>query len=479
MSFDFAAFDAAVNAHYGGISGLLVSECGCRVVRGQGTSCVSLWCPNHGDTKKNIAGNYLHCNDLKGAWKCFKCENEGNHLASSGYAVDAIMEYRHLDRKEAFKYLCEQTGFKSDVDIEYRETDIRSMYVAACHELLMQHKGEQPYSDAWSYLVGRGFTEQTIKRHRVGFCTGFDAVNTLRKKGINDTQLENAGVLNRSRKSGKLYPAFMNRVTMLTGNNIYGRAIDKEQTLRHLYTRDHNSVFNEMILGREWDAVFVVEAAFDAMSIEQYIHEIGANWAVIGTCGTKGIKNVELISLLKECLPAEVIIVPDADAWYSEKGNRHAAGQKAGLAKARALEAAGIRVRIVVLPSNSDPNDLTKNGATAAQFETMVQQAISPAKFAIYCEAHYHKYGEKSGNIGLLNAVRKQLAKYKVYLTSEIVDYLAMLTGEPAEEIRRFMAPALKRNDALDFIRAEVFAGKNLDAVFEELRQQLVVQIPV
>lgn len=478
MSFDFAAFDAAVNTHYGFISGLLEKECGCRIVHGSpGDACVSLVCANHGNTPKNANGHYLHCNDQKGAWKCFKCENEGNHIASAGYAVEAIMEYKHMDRKEAFRYLAEQVNFQSKADYEYRDTDIRSLYVNACHELLMAHKSEAPYAEAYQYLVGRGFTEATIKKHRIGFVNGFAAVNALRKKGINDTQLERAGALNRSKKTGKLYPFFTHRVVMMTGYNIYGRAIDPQNTLRHLYTRDKNSIFNEMVLGREWDAVFVVEAAFDAMTIEQYIHELGANWCVIATCGTKGIKMNDLIETLKGVVPAEVILVPDADQWY-ENGHRHAAGQRAGLAKARALEAVGFRTRIVVLPDDSDPNDLSKKGVPSARFEAMVKRALTPAKFSIYCEAHYHVLHEHSGNVGFLNAVRKELIKYKIHLSAEIVDYLALLTGETSYDIQRYMFPSLKESDALDFVRSEVMRGKSLDQIFEEIRAKLVVQIP-
>jgi DNA primase len=479
---DFAAFDAAVNAYYGGISGLLVQECGCRIVRGSaGSANISLWCPNHGDVKKNLNGSYLHCNDAKGAWHCYKCENEGCHIAHEGYAVEAVMEYKHLDRKEAFKFLAQKVGFQSsNQDIVYRDKDIRSMYCNALHEELMaKYEKEPEFREAMCYLVSRGFNMETIKKHRVGYCSGFDAVNKMRRKGINDTQLEKAGVLARSKKSGKLYPAFSRRVTMMTGNNIYGRAVQKENTLRHFYTKDHNSIFNELCLGREWDKVFVVEAAFDAMSIEQYIRGLKANWCVIATCGTQGIKNADLANILKEeCKPAEIVLIPDSDEWYNEKHERHAAGQRAGLAKARLFEAYGLKTRVVVLPPNSDPNDLTKTGVAVAQFEAMVQQALTPAKYAIYCEAHYHRYGEHSGNIGFLNEVRKSLGKYKVHLSADIIDYLALLTRENPEEIRQYLLPSLKKADCLDYIRSEVASGKNVDAVLAELKAQLIVQLP-
>lgn len=475
--FDYANFDNAVNRYYGGISGLLTQECGCRIVHGGNGGRCSLWCPNHGDTRKNNAGTYMHCDDSKGAWYCFKCENEGTHIAHKGYAVDAIMEYRHLDRKEAFRYLCEKIGFQTNEEYEYRDTDIRSMFVTICHELFMANLDKAPYSDALKYLHGRGFTMKSIKKHRMGFCSGFDAIQKLRKKGLNDTRLEKAGILSRSKKTGKLYPRFMNRVTLMEGNNAYGRAIDPNNTMRHMRTTDHNSIFNEMVLGRERDVVFIVEAAFDAIAIEQYIDELGANWCAIGTLGTKGVKNDELAKQLKDVMPSEIILVPDSDNWYNDKNGRHAAGQKAGLKKARFFEALGFKVRIVVLPDGTDPNDLCKLGVTAAQFEGLVKKALTPAKYAIYCEAHYHNYGDHSGNIGFLNAVCKDLIKYKVHVTQEIVDYLVLLTRENANEVYRYIYPSLKKSDALDYIRSEVCRGRTLEDIFQEMRQALTVQI--
>ena len=482
MSFN-AEFDAAWRAFYGGISGLLEAECGCQIVHGsKGDACVSLKCPNHGDSKKNSSGHYLHANDQKGAWKCFKCESEGNHTACKGYAVDAIMEYRHMDRKEAYKYICEKIGYKTNEKFEYSILDTRRMYATACHEIAVSKKDDPHYAEFYAYLEerfcpGKGkdfLIKEVMQRHRIGYCAGFAAVSALKKKGINDSSLEKAGILARSGKTGKLYPAFWGRVTMMTGHNLYGRAVDKSNTLRHFYTRSSNSVFNEMdLLNHEWDQIFVVESAFDAISIESYIKALSMKACVIATCGTQGIKVEEIIRLLKESAPAEIILVPDADDWKNAEGRRHAAGQKAGLKKARALEAAGFRVRIIVLDDGTDPNDLTKKGVEPAQFEEMFQRALSPAKYAIYCEAHYFAYRSPSGSVGFLNAVRKSLGKYRVPLTREILEYLSMLTGTDQEEIKRFMLPALKESDALDYIRSELAKGKTVDAVFSEIREKL------
>lgn len=474
MSIDFLAFDKAVYGFYGGMSGILTQECGCQIVKGYpGGTTISLYEPRHGDTRKNLSGTYLHCNDTRDFWWCYKCENEGGHMYHRGHAIEALVEFKGMSRGEAFKYLCEKVGFQSNQEYSYSYQDIRRMYVATCHELLLKHQKKEPYSDAMQYLQGRGFNIETIKKHRIGFCTGFEAVKILRKKGITDQQMAGAGILKPTKKDpSKFYPAFWGRVTMMAGEyNMYGRTIDPECSLRHYYTSDKNAIFNEMVLCKEWDAIVVVEAAFDALAIEQLIHATGENWTVIATCGTGGIKLEDLIPRIKEVCPAEVILVPDADMWRKD-GKRHAPGQNAGLNKARAFEAAGLRTRIVVLPNGSDPNDLAKNGIAPGEFRKMVDCALTPVKFAIYCEAHYHRYRTTEGAISLLNAVRKMLFKYKVHLTKEVIDYLVLLTQVDRQEIKKLFAPILKEADAVDYIRSMAAQGKNIDEILLDLKQK-------
>lgn len=468
-------YEAAFRAAFGPISTFLVKECGYQIAHGNsGDRMVSLRCPYHEGNQKNNSGHYCHADDTKGVWHCFKCANEGGHLSDGGSYVQALMEAKNMDAKEAFRYLCDKAGLQQS-NYEYSTQEIRSLYTNACYDLLKANSGNpnSPYAVAIAYLTGRGFTMESIDRHRVGYCDGFKAISSLRKKGITEDQLFKAGILRHSKKSGKAYPAFGGRVTMMTGENLYGRAVSPENTLRHFYTQSSNSVFNEAVLDKDRDILFIVESAFDAITIEQYIRVLGVNWSVIATCGTKGIKMEDLKALLNRATPAEIILIPDSDPWYQDNGRHHAAGQTAGLAKARALEAAGFRVRIMVLPDNSDPNDLSKKKVTAAAFEDMVRKSLSPAKFAIYCTAHYYTLGEHNSNIGFLNMVRKSLGRYKVCLTAEILDYLILLTQEDGTEIKKLLAPAVKRSDALDFIRSEISRGKNIEDVMADLQTNL------
>jgi DNA primase len=65
----------------------------------------------------------------------------------------------------------------------------------------------------------------------------------------------------------------------------------------------------------------------------------------------------------------EVYLVFDADA--------NQAGQRAAMSLARRIRSVGLIARIVRLPEGHDPNSYFAAGATASDFATCLQQAVS------------------------------------------------------------------------------------------------------
>ena len=339
--------DAAIDKKYGSFSNFLDTlgfsspEEGIHAY-GEETPKV---CPGHDLHDNNKHGKNCHCNNGKHVWHCFSC-GEG------GGAVEAVMFTKGMDNSEAYKWLLDELGLRQD-NYEYTDKEVRNIFVNVCHKLLLRSFQEQEeYHRAWSYARSRGFTPKMIKKYRFGYCRGWEAIQEMRRKGFRDNILERAGILRRSKKTGNLYPFFIGRLTMMVGDNVYGRSIDPSSDRRHLYTTSKNSVFNMGMLASERDAVQLTESAYNAITCEQYNDALKQNWTWIATCGTKGIPTSELVAVLKKANPAEVVVIPDMDPWRTESGARHAVGQKAGLQKALALQAAGLRVRIMVLPDN-------------------------------------------------------------------------------------------------------------------------------
>ena len=432
------------------LSKFLEAYCGYKIIGGHGEN-VRMVCPNH-TNKNNMAGLNCGVNDVKGVGYCFHCGEGFSYLS-------ALIQAKNIDIKEACRTLAEILGIDNGEEFVYTADDIRQLYISLCHEWLLSHKDSDGKA-AWEYLMNRGFTEASIKRFRIGFNPegakeSWVIIQEMFSKGISLKAIREADIVRLSKKSGKKYVAFSGRVTMMAGKNVYGRTIDAQNAFRHNYTNSGNSLFNDVALAKGRNVVFVVEAAFDAISIEQYCRELKNNSCCIATLGTHGIPNEELVSLLKEAAPAEVVVIPDCDPWYNN-GQRHAVGQKAGLEKARMLEAAGFAVRVMVLPFGVDPNDLSKNGVPAQEFyDKYYCRAITPAKFAVYCEGHFYKGLGKShsANIAFLNNVKKVLASGKVVIRKEIIDYLAQLTREPVEDINNIFNHSLEKSYALSFFR--------------------------
>ena len=445
--------------YLGRIDNFLIAECGFRKGKKRG-----LVCPAH-DNDRNGEGYNVSVNVEAGTWHCFHCGAGGSY-------VEAYAHGNNVPQKEAFRILLRKAGISGNgKTAKLSRKEIRQEAAEEAYRLLMAHKNESAYASAYKYLLSRGFTDETLRRYKIGFQSGWELVKALEEKGVSKDAMKEAGLIGVSRK-GNEYPCFMSRVTMMVGDNLYGRAIDPNQRLRHLYTRDTNSLFGEAQMeAKARDIIFVVEAAFDALTIEQYIRNLGLNACCVATCGTKGMKPEILAEKLSAVSPAEVIIIPDEDPWQSESGCRHAAGQRAGLQKARELEKKGVPTRMLVLPDNSDPNDLSKRGVKAEEFLKLVKRAISPARFAIYCEAHYHDL--KKEPLGFFNMVKKSLAVHHVPLRTELVSYLSLLTGIKEKEVRHYFAPELDKASALDYIRAQVKQGKGIDEVLEELRKEV------
>ena len=451
------------------LSKFLEQFCGYKIVSGSGEN-VNVVCPYH-NNKTNLQGGNCRVNDVKGVGYCFHCGEGFNYLS-------AYMQAHNCELREACKELSEKLGIK-DAEFVYSAIDIRQTYVSMCHKWLMEHR-EKEGKAAWDYLIGRGFTEASIKRFKIGFNPegsqeSWVIIKEMFHKGISLDKLKEADIVRVSKKSGKNYVAFSGRVTMMTGNNVYGRTIDSKNLFRHNYTNSSNCLFNEIALSKERNTIFIVEAAFDAISIEQFCRELKNDSCCIGTLGTHGVSDEELAKVLKEASPAEVVIIPDSDNWLNSNGERHAVGQKAGLEKARFLENSGLNVRIVILPQGVDPNDLSKTETAQSFYDKYYCRAVTPTKYALYCEGHY--YGglgtSHSVNIAFLNNAKKLIEKNNVVIRKEILDYLHQLTNEPITDISNMLNHTLERAYTLSFFRNCRLKGISDEKALAYIKQQL------
>ena len=152
-------------------------------------------CPECGTGKKDTSfsinpdGGYAHCFDCGGSWK----------------NISSVMTFRECDWKEAIEYLADRAKLehpnwtKVDPEEEKRRSEIREkqeiirrLYTLAAdyyHHILMNvmvkddETGEEKrrFQDIYDYLISdRGWTEETIKKQKIGFCPVTDSSITLK-----------------------------------------------------------------------------------------------------------------------------------------------------------------------------------------------------------------------------------------------------------------------------------------------------------
>jgi DNA primase len=170
-------------------------------------------------------------------WKCFGCGRGGD-------IFNFVMERDTIDFPEALRRLAARAG----VELSERTTreDARrkrlrealEAAIAFYHRVLTESRHGQVALD---YMRGRGFTDETLAAHQIGFAV--DAWDTLsrglvEKRGFAEAELEGAGLVSRRQGRRGVYDRFRGRIIFplrdASGNatGLGGRIIGSEQQAR-------------------------------------------------------------------------------------------------------------------------------------------------------------------------------------------------------------------------------------------------------
>jgi DNA primase len=163
-------------------------------------------CPFHGE---KTASFYVTPN--RESWKCFGC-------GLGGDVFSFVMQRDSVSFPEALKTLAAKAG----VEIDERSTredarrarlrDVLESAIAWYHSVLTAHVSGAP---ALAYLHDRGFTDDTISTHQLGWApAGWDAMSRqlIAKRGSDPADLAEVG-LTQARSSGRgAYDRFRERI---------------------------------------------------------------------------------------------------------------------------------------------------------------------------------------------------------------------------------------------------------------------------
>lgn len=165
-------------------------------------------CPFHNEKSPSF-----FVSPARESWHCFGC-NKGGDL------ISFVMEIEGVEFREALEMLAIRAGIELKRE-DPRESSERSQLLklmeaaAVFYEIKLK---EEPR--ATEYLTGRGLNPETIKDFRIGYAPDeWEAVAAhLRAKGFTPGEIEKAGLVISSERTGKIYDRFRGRAMFPIGD---------------------------------------------------------------------------------------------------------------------------------------------------------------------------------------------------------------------------------------------------------------------
>ena len=322
-------------------------------------------CPFHDDTNPSMS-----VTRDKQIYKCFSC-------GASGNVFTFIMDYEHVDFKEALSILAKRAG------IDFKGSYVKSspdkyekyykMYDLAL-KLYQNNINSSLGKDAVEYLEKRSISKEIIKEFKIGLALDRDSLtNILTKKGYSTLEMENYGLGNGYNDlyySRIMFPLFdtNNRVVGFSG-----RIYNSSSSSKYVNTKETPIFKKGEVLYNYYNAkehcrlkknVILVEGFMDVIRL--YSIGIKNVVALMGTALTK-----EQINLLKR-LSHDIYICLDGDS----------AGIKANLSIGSDLANAGCNVFVINLSDGYDPDEyILKFGADA--YNSLYENALNYGEYKL------------------------------------------------------------------------------------------------
>ena len=335
-------------------------------------------CPFHGEKTPSF---YVY----EDHYHCFGC---GAH----GDAIGFVMQSQGAGFMEAVEQLAAEAGLDvpkpspEAAEAERRRLDlgaVMDMAQAVWQRRLFLPEGR----NALDYLLGRGLTDDTIRRFGLGWSgEGRGALTAeLAREGVTPDQLAACGLLRRDEETGRSFELFFNRVmfpirdrrgrTISFGGRIMGdgqpKYVNGPETVLFSKRRNLYALDLARTAVRSGNTVVVVEGYMDVIAL----HQAGFTGAVapLGTALTE-----DQLGELWRLSPAPVLCF-DGDAAGARAAARSAELVLPLLAPDRTL-------KIARLPQGEDPDTLVRRRGAAA-FQATLDTA-RPLSDALYDLMH-------------------------------------------------------------------------------------------
>ena len=357
-------------------------------------------CPFHHEKSPSFS-----VSQSKQMYHCFGCGVSGN-------VFTFVMEYENYTFREAVELLADRSGVKlpkmeyskeakAQADLRAALLEINKMAANYFYYQLKQPQGQQ----GCQYLMGRGLTEQTIRRFGLGYSnkTSNDLYQFVRSKGYEDSILKETGLVNLEERGAR--DKFWNRVMfpiMDVNNRVIGfggrvmgdgepKYLNSPET--KLFDKSRNLYgLNYARLSRE-KFILLCEGYMDVIAM----HQAGFTNAVasLGTAFTS-----QHAALLKRYTD-QVVLTYDSDG----------AGVKAALRAIPILKSVGMSVRVLNMRPYKDPDEFIKNLGPEA-FRQRIAEARNSFLFEIDTIRQQYSMEDPEQKTAFYNETARKLLEF-------------------------------------------------------------------
>lgn len=369
--------------------------------RGKNFFCV---CPFHDDSNPSMS-----VSREKQIYTCFSCHATGN-------VYTFLMNYEHIDFREALKYLGDRVGIDTgSVQVTKKANKFVKLYDA--YNLTMKYYQNNLNSNigklAKKYLLDRKIDENLIKEFEIGL--SLDSRNDLTKLLTNKSY--DLVTLNRIGLSSDDHDIYNDRIMFplydVSGKVVgfSGRIYKDNGQNKYLNTKE-TDIFKkgEMLYHyhiakeecRLKKSVIVMEGFMDVIRASSI--GIKNTVALMGTALTK-----DQINLIKR-LSNNIILCLDGDD----------PGQHATLNIGNMLFDIGIEVKVVVLPNPDDPDSfILKNGQE--RFTGLIESAINFSDYKMQKLRDNVNFRSDEETSNYINKVIEETAKLDDPIRREVI----------------------------------------------------------
>jgi len=315
-------------------------------------------CPFHDDSNPSMS-----VSREKQIYKCFSC-------GASGNIYNFLMDYEHIDFKEALSKLSSKLGINIEnttikvnnkFDKFYEIYDLTSKLY---QNNLLSEKG----SSARNYLKSRNISLEEIKKFNIGLSFSNNQVVKQLEKKYNLLDLEDVGLISNN------HDIFQNRI-MFPLMNLENKTVAFSGRIYDTNSKDSKYInTKETNIFKKGEILYNYYACKEDVRIKKYLILVEGFMDVI-RLSTIGIKNVvatmgtsltiNQIKLLKR-LSNNIYLCFDGDN----------PGKLANINNGEELIKHDINIKVISLDNNDDPDSyVLKNGKE--KFETLIEEAKS------------------------------------------------------------------------------------------------------